>query len=78
MIIHAHTLHIDGTVTKAIVDMPRYRKASSALVTYGTQARKADPTVAAIRSSETGDHYQWIGHYTPEHMAAINAAGSGW
>lgn len=78
MILNARILRTDLTVETKRVTMPRYRKASSAVVTLGTTLRLADPTVAAVRTAETGDHYEWVGRYTPEHMAAINAAPKGW
>ncbi len=78
MILNARLLHTDLTIETMQIKMPRYRKATNAVVKVGTTLRAADPTIAAIRTTETGGCYEWVGHYTPEHMAATNAAGRGW
>lgn len=78
MTLNVRILHSDGHITTKAVPMPRYRNTVRAMVVLGTRERQADPTVAAMRSTETGPGYTWTGHYTAQHMAAINAAGRNW
>lgn len=78
MILNVRILHTDGNITTKAVTMPRYRNAVSAMVALGTRERQSDPTVAAMRSTETGCSYTWTGHHTAQHLAAINASGRNW
>lgn len=78
MVINARVLRTDGSITTQAVSLPRYRKATNAVVALRTKLRAEDGTVAAIRANETGEHYTWTGHFTADHMAAINAAPKGW
>lgn len=78
MVLNIRILYTNGTIEHKTLKAPRYRKATSAMVYLGTNLRASNPTVAAIRSTETGTTYEWVGHYTPLHMAAINAAPKGW
>ena len=83
MKLHVRTLRLDGRMTQTIEDAPRYRKKSNALATIGSRLRAADPTVCACRADEITEagvvpSWQWVGHYLPEHMDAINRAGNAW
>jgi len=69
--LHAHILHVDGSVTHETAVLPRYRCLLSAVVTFGSRARRNDPTVAAVKTDETGSLYTWVGNYTPEHAQAF-------
>ena len=69
-------LHTDGTVGHRNInflwsdhqDMKCGRSNSNALCIIGTDLRKADPTVAKVKS-EYGN--EWVGHATDEHMEII-------
>lgn len=63
MSISIRILHTDDTITTASVDGSDY-------VADFTRLRKADPTIAAIRI-DGRPHYQWVGHYTQEHISAV-------
>lgn len=76
-------LRTDGTVTTTVENAPRYRIKMNAVVYIGTQMRKADPSIAALRCDEITKAgvvpcYTWVGFYTKEHEAAFVKAGVNW
>ena len=75
MQLHVRILYTDGQVSHKTVSMPRYRKATNAMVAFGTRERKMNPDVVAIRSQETGTGYTWVGHCSP---AEVLLADSNW
>ena len=46
-------------------------KVTDRIVELGTNLRRADPAVCAIRL--VGSMYKWMGHYTDEHMNTVIA-----
>lgn len=72
--ISAAVLRVDGTIAMQDVAINHTKSIADQMALYGSEARKADPTIAAIRYVFTRPCANWIGHATDEHMEAIAQA----
>ncbi len=72
--ISAAVLRVNGTIAMQDVDIDHRDSIANQVAVYGSGARKADPTIAAIRYVFTRPCANWIGHATDAHMAAIAQA----
>jgi hypothetical protein len=65
MTINIRVLHTDGSVTRHTAKAPRYRRTSHAAVYVGSELRKRDQTVAALKVEGFGG-YVWVGNNNTE------------
>lgn len=61
-------LYTDGTQHEVEITVPNRWHVSTAIARYGSVARRTNPDLACLYMQG----YRWVGHYTHEHMAAIN------